>query len=155
MHPASTNEQQSERKRFQAHGQLGDDSGTTVDPAVGRLRKPALLSRSGNVNQPGRSGGRRLAHRDRHALFIHHGTNIRDIRRQALHIGGYAVHYACSGRAKRWKVFVRLDREADHGVETEAEAWQSCVDIAIVARGFVLFSSVLDLPLTLPPGGKS
>ena len=36
---------------------------------------------------------------------------IREIRRQALHIGGYAVRCACSGRAIRWKVFVRQDRE--------------------------------------------
>ncbi len=28
-----------------------------------------------------------------------------------MHVGGYAVRYACSEREKRWKVFVRLHRE--------------------------------------------
>jgi hypothetical protein len=51
------------------------------------------------VGQPGRSGGRRLAHQ------------IREIRCQALRVGGYAVRYTYSEREKRWKVFVRLDRE--------------------------------------------
>ncbi len=46
-----------------------------------------------------------------HALFTDHATTIRDIRRQALHIGGYAVRYTYSECEKHWKVFVRLDRE--------------------------------------------
>jgi hypothetical protein len=56
-------------------------------------------SRSTRDNQPSRSGGRRLAHQ------------IPEIRCQALRVGGYAVHYTYSEREKRWKVFVRLDRE--------------------------------------------
>ncbi len=81
MHPASTGEQQSGRKWFRTYGQPGDDSGITVGSAVGRLREPGPPSRLVIVNQLGRSGGRRLAH------------HIRDIRRQGLHIGGYAVRY--------------------------------------------------------------
>lgn len=52
-----------------------------------------------------------IATHGKHALFTDHATTIRDIRRQALHVGGYAIRYTYSEREKRWKVFVRLDRE--------------------------------------------
>ena len=52
-----------------------------------------------------------IATHGKHILFTDHATTIRDIRRQALHIGGYDVRYTYSEREKRWKVFVRLDRE--------------------------------------------
>ncbi len=52
-----------------------------------------------------------IATHGKHALFTDHAATIRDIRRQALQVGGYAVRYTYSEREKRWKVFLRLDRE--------------------------------------------
>lgn len=52
-----------------------------------------------------------IATHGKHAFFEDHGTAFRDIRRQALHADGYAIRYGYSEREKRWKVFVRLDRE--------------------------------------------
>ena len=45
-------------------------------------------------------------------LFLDHATTIRDIRRNALTFGPYSVRYTCSEIDKRWKVNIRLKREA-------------------------------------------
>jgi hypothetical protein len=61
MHPASTDEQQSGRKRFQTHGQLGNGP---LHHGRLRGRKASTTSppsRSTTVNQLGRSGCRRSA----------------------------------------------------------------------------------------------
>jgi hypothetical protein len=102
VHPAFMHEQRFGRKWCLAYGQLCDDTGTTVGSAVGRLPQPAPEAGQERSTSPAApaTGGRRLAHRP-----------IRDIRRRALHIGGYAFRYTYSEREKRWKVFVRLDRE--------------------------------------------
>lgn len=61
MHSASTDERQSGRKRFQANGQLGDDPPHNGQPSCRKASTTDPPSRSGNVNQPGISGGQRLA----------------------------------------------------------------------------------------------
>lgn len=60
-----------------------------------------------------------IATHGRHPFFTDHATTIRDIRRQALQVGGYAVRYTYSVREKRWKVFVRLDRETYRNLRAE------------------------------------
>ena len=52
-----------------------------------------------------------IATHGKHPFFEDHATSFCDVRRQALHVGGYAVRYTYSVREQRWKVFVRLDRE--------------------------------------------
>ena len=52
-----------------------------------------------------------IATHGRHQFFEDHATSFHDIRRRALHAGGYAIRRTYSAREKRWKVFVRLDRE--------------------------------------------
>ena len=46
-----------------------------------------------------------------HQFFDDHTSNFRDIRRNALQFVGYSIRYTYSERVKRWKVFVRLDRD--------------------------------------------
>ncbi len=93
MHPPSTDEQQSGWKWFQAYAQPGDDSGNTVGPRSEGFHNQPPKPVKNKVNQPGCSSGRRLAH------------HIHDIRRQALHIGGYAVRHTYSEREKLWNLF--------------------------------------------------
>lgn len=52
-----------------------------------------------------------IATHGQHQFFVDHATSFRDIRRRALHVGGYAIRRTYSAREKRWKIFVRLDRE--------------------------------------------
>lgn len=52
-----------------------------------------------------------MATRGQHQFFEDHAGTFRDIRRNALHFGGYSIRYTYSDREKRWKVFVRLDRD--------------------------------------------
>jgi len=110
-HPASTNEQQFGQKRFQAYGRLGDEPA----PRSARGQKASTTSppkpvKQGQPARPFRRPATRPTHGN-HALFTDHATTIGDIRRQSLHVGGYAVRYTYSEREKRWKVFVRLARE--------------------------------------------
>jgi len=51
-------------------------------------------------------------------LFVDHSKTIRDVRRTALKFRGYSVRYTYSETHKRWKVFVRLDREAYRAIRT-------------------------------------
>lgn len=44
-------------------------------------------------------------------FFNDHEQSFRDIRRNAMYVGGYAIRYTWSATDKRWRVFVRLDRE--------------------------------------------
>jgi hypothetical protein len=60
-----------------------------------------------------------IATHGKHSFFTDHATTFRDIRRQALHAGGYAVRYTYSVQEKRWKVFVRLDRQAYRNVRAQ------------------------------------
>lgn len=57
-----------------------------------------------------------IATHGRHQLFTDHEKNIRDIRRTALKLRGYSVRYTFSEKDKRWKVFVRLDKETYRSV---------------------------------------
>ena len=45
-------------------------------------------------------------------FFSDHQSRFRDIRRNALKVGGYSIRYTWSTVDRRWRVFVRLDREA-------------------------------------------
>ncbi len=60
-----------------------------------------------------------LATHGEHAFFADHQRNIQDVRRVALHVGGYAIRYTYSQAEKRWKVFVRLDRETYRNVKAQ------------------------------------
>ncbi len=51
-----------------------------------------------------------MATHGQHHFFHDHADSFRDIRRNALHFAGYSIRYTYSEREKRWKVFVRLDR---------------------------------------------
>lgn len=57
-----------------------------------------------------------VATHGRHRFFEDHEKNICDIRRTALKVRGYAVRYTFSELEKRWKVFVRLDKETYRSV---------------------------------------
>ena len=57
-----------------------------------------------------------MATHGEHPFFTDHANTFNDIRRQALHAGGYAVRYTHSVRENRRKVFVRLDRETYRNV---------------------------------------
>jgi hypothetical protein len=69
-----------------------------------------------------------IATHGKHAFFEDHATTFRDIRRRALHIGGYAIRYTYSERERRWKVFVRLDRETYSNLRSQM------LDLAIRPR---------------------
>ena len=84
---------------------------TTVGPrSEGFHNQPPKPVMNGQPARPLRRPATRPTHGKR-ALFTDHATTIREIRCQALRVGGYAVRYTYSEREKRWKVFVRLDRE--------------------------------------------
>jgi hypothetical protein len=57
-----------------------------------------------------------LATHGRHPFFEDHEKNICDIRRTALRVKGYSIRYTFSETEKRWKVFVRLDKETYRSV---------------------------------------
>ena len=44
-------------------------------------------------------------------FFVDHQNRVQDIRRNALQIGGYSIRYTWSSVDKRWRVFVRLNRD--------------------------------------------
>ncbi len=52
-----------------------------------------------------------IATHGQHQFFDDHARNFIDIRRNGLHFAGYSVRYTYSEREKRWKVFVRLNRD--------------------------------------------
>ncbi|MCB0325192.1 MAG: hypothetical protein KDD69_16530, partial [Bdellovibrionales bacterium] len=57
-----------------------------------------------------------IATHGRHGFFADHEKNLCDIRRTALKVRGYSVRYTMSEVDKRWKVFVRLDKETYRSV---------------------------------------
>lgn len=57
-----------------------------------------------------------LATHGRHQFFTDHERNVCDIRRTALKVRGYSIRYTYSELEKRWKVFVRLDKETYRSV---------------------------------------
>ena len=72
--------------------------------------QPPKPVKNGQPAWPLRRPATRPSH-GKHAIFTDHATTIRTVRCQALRVGGYAVRYTYSEWEKRWKVFVRLDRE--------------------------------------------
>lgn len=52
-------------------------------------------------------------------LFFDHATTIRDIRRKALTFWKYSIRYTFSETEKRWKVNIRLHREAYQELRAE------------------------------------
>ncbi len=59
-----------------------------------------------------------IATHGRHQIFSDHEKNIRDIRRTALKVRGYSIRYSFSEVDKRWKVFVRLDKDTYRSVRS-------------------------------------
>ena len=53
-----------------------------------------------------------IATHGKHRFFADHATQVRDIRRNALKFRGYSIRHTFSATERRWKVFVRLDRDA-------------------------------------------
>ncbi len=58
-----------------------------------------------------------MATHGRHIFFTDHEKNLCDIRRTALRVKGYSIRYTFSEVEKRWKVFVRLDKETYRSVK--------------------------------------
>jgi hypothetical protein len=52
-----------------------------------------------------------IATHGKHRFFVDHARQVRDIRRTALKFRGYSIRHTFSAADRRWKVFVRLDRE--------------------------------------------
>jgi len=52
-----------------------------------------------------------IATNGEHRFFADHASQVKDIRRNALKFRGYSVRHTFSTVERRWKVFVRLERD--------------------------------------------
>ena len=59
-----------------------------------------------------------IATHGKHRFFVDHATQVRDIRRTALKFRGYSIRHTFSAADRRWKVFVRLDRQTYRDLRT-------------------------------------